>query len=167
MDIETYRPRFSMRRRLGRETAGLNLIGAFVAGGAVLQGREAVAVQDRVGVSGIRRQTLADEQAGLAMRVSSSPRTVRSAASVTSPGDLLPNKVKGVVGGPHVGPAAREEVGIACRIEFHRAGVLGGADVVVILEQPDGLGIRRRDEGQPGNPRRLAHARVGKQQKMT
>ena len=97
---------------------GLDFVGALVAGWAVLQRGQAVAVQRCVGVGRIRLEILANEQAGLAMRIAAraDQRDVRPERHV--PGHFLPDEVEGVVGEPHVGAPARHGISAARAIEL-------------------------------------------------
>ena len=91
-----------------------------------------------------RLEILANEQAGLAMRIAAraDQRDVRPERHV--PGHFLPDEVEGVVGEPHVFAATGDAIASARRIEFDRAGATSGSDVGVAVEGSNrrGAGLR-------------------------
>ena len=111
---------------------GLDLAGLGVRCFAVLEASQAVAVKNRVGVSRIGFESLPEDQAGFAVRVSirADPADVRRESHI--PGHLFPDKMKRVVGEPHVFAAAADEVGAFSGVEFGGARFQDAADVTVV-----------------------------------
>ena len=120
-----------------RGNVGLNLARRTAARFAVLKRREALAVDDGVGIGRVRIQTLTDEQARLAMRLAAGahPADVRCERDVAR--RLFPDEVKRVAGEPHVLPASGNEVTLPRGIVFNRTGLAYGANVTVRLEQSE------------------------------
>ena len=60
-------------------------------------------------------------------------------------GDFFPNKMKRIVGEPHIRSAARDGVSTARRIKLKCAPVLRRGDIAVFFEQTRGASLCGRD----------------------
>ena len=101
---------------------------------AVLQRRQAIAVERHVGINGIRVQALAHHQHGLAMLVSAfaQERDVGRQTGVAL--NSLPGEMEGVGRGPNVLAAAADGVGSLGRVVFQSAGVENAAHIGMTLK---------------------------------
>ena len=82
-----------------------------------------------------RVKALADHQTGLAMRVAPRTQPLDGGVQGEIPRPAGPDKVKRVVGEPHVLTPARHPVSAVRRVERHRASPAGLAHVALALEQ--------------------------------
>jgi len=109
-----------------------------------LQGRKAVAMQSCVGISGIQIETLSKDQTGLAMRVASGANKSDVGGERYVAGHFLPNKMKRVVGEPHVRASARDGVTALGRVELRGTGSSRSTHVPAAFEYSDGCAARVR-----------------------
>ncbi len=100
-------------------------------------------MQRGVCIRRIRIQTLPDHQHRFAMFVHSfaEKRDVRRQRDVT--GNLLPNKLESIVGGPHVLAASGNRVASFRRVIFHGTFMKNRSNVAVTLKNADWCRCRR------------------------
>ena len=90
-----------------------------------------------VGVRRIGIQTLANQQTRFAVGVAAraGPLNVRRQRDVAR--QFFPNEMKRVVGGPHIFPAAADEVSLLCCVVIDRPGPEYVANIAVALERSE------------------------------
>src|ERR1700687_6471729 len=101
---------------------------------AVLQRRQALAVERHVGINGIRVQALAHHQHGLAMLVSAFAQEPDVGCQTGVALNFLPGEMEGVGRGPNVLATAADCVASLGRVVFQSARVENAANIGMTLK---------------------------------
>ena len=102
---------------------------------AKLQRSKAAGVESHVGVDGIGVERLAQHQGSFLVLVAGLGQEADVGRQRHVSGDLFPNELECVGGGPHVLSAAGDCVSLVRGIVINRSGVKNGADVAVAFEK--------------------------------
>ena len=94
-------------------------------------------MQGDIRVNRARLERLADEQARLAMRIAASADEFNVRRQREIARQLLPDKMKGVVGEPHVFAAAGDEILAPGGIKIHRSEPGDIADIVLMRKNSE------------------------------
>ena len=103
----------------------------------VLKRREAITVDDGVGVRRVGLQTLANQQTRFAVGIAAraDPANVRRERDLAR--HFFPDEMKCIVGEPHIFSSTGDEISLFRRIIFDRAGPEDVANVAVALERSE------------------------------
>src|ERR1700722_9601432 len=113
-------------------TARLNLAGGGALFFAKLQTSQTVRVPRGIRIGRVRLQRLAQQQAGLAMVHASGVKKMDVRTQVHVARNFFPDEMKSVVGEPHIGAAASDDIYLARRIKLRAAAMSDYANFALI-----------------------------------
>jgi len=128
----------------GRGDGGLNFVVVAVGLEAELHRCEAVAVARDVDRGGAGVEGLADHKDGFAMGVALVALEGDVGGKSDVAGDFFPCELEVIFSEPHVISAASESVGVGCSVVVGGARMKDGADVGVVFEDAELLGMKCR-----------------------